>query len=371
MTDGLVILHSESSMNWGGQEIRVLNEAAGLRERGHEVAILCQPQSTLAARAREAALPILLNRMPFTLNPRTVIGMIRHFLRWRPRVVVTHSSVDSWCAGAAARILSLPVVRVRHVSVPIGRNPICRIVYRLLCDAVITTGEAIRQHLIRDVGLPPAKVLSIPTGVDTAHFDPRKADGRRVRAALGIQPDVPLVGMVAVLRSWKGHQVFLEAMVQVRRHKPAARALIVGEGPQRHNIERRRRELGLEDTLILTGHRQDVPDILAGLDVVVSASTGAEGVPQVLLQALAMERPVVATAVGAISEVIRHGETGCLVPPGDPGQLAEAIVAVLNDPAAVRGQTLAARQWVCERWGYGRMLDAVEQLYARVARPPW
>ncbi len=371
MADRLVILHSESSTAWGGQEIRVLTEAAGLRERGHEVAILCQPDSSLAARAREAALPLFLERMPFAHNPRTIVRMLQRFRRWRPQVVVTHSSVDSWCAGVAARILRIPVVRVRHLSVPIGRHPASRFVYRRLCDAVITTGEAIRGHLIQGVGLPPAKVFSIPTGVDTVRFDPRKADGRRVREALAIPPDAPLAGIVAVLRDWKGHQVFLEAMVQVRQHLPAARALIVGEGPQRRNIERRRRELGLEAAVILTGHREDIPDLLASLDVVVSASRGAEGVPQVLLQALAMERPVVATAVGAVPEIIRDGETGRLVPPGDPSRLAEAMTEALRDPAALRPQALAGARWVREHWNVGRMLDAVERVYAGVAVPRW
>lgn len=367
----LRILHTESSTGWGGQEIRVLTEAVGLRERGHEVAILCRPGSALADRTREAGLPLLLDRMPFAHDPRTIVRMLGHFRRLRSQVVITHSSVDSWCGGMAARILRVPVVRVRHLSVPIGRRLVSRFVYRSLCDAVITTGEAIREHLIRDVGLSPDKVVSIPTGIDTTRFDPRKADGGKVREALGIPRDAPLAGMVAVLRDWKGHRIFLEAMADVRRRIPAARALIVGEGPQRRNIERRRRELGLEEAVRLTGHREDIPDLLASLDAVVSASTGAEGVPQILLQALAMERPVVATAVGGVPEIIRDGETGRLVAPGDPDQLADAIGAVLTDPAAVRDQTLAGAREVRERWGIGQMLDAMERVYARVAVQPW
>jgi len=314
---------------------------------------------------------LILERMPFAHDPRTIVRMLRHFRRFRPQVVITHSSVDSWCAGVAARILRIPVVRLRHLSVPIGDHPASRFVYRSLCDAVITTGEAIRGHLIQGVGLPPAKIISIPTGIDTARFDPRKADGRRVRQALAIPPDAPLAGIVAVLRDWKGHRILLEAMVEVRKRLPAARALIVGEGPQWHNIERRRRELGLEEAVLLTGHREDIPDVLASLDLVVSASTGAEGVPQVLLQALAMERPVVATAVGAVPEIIRDGETGRLVPPGDPSRLAEAMTEALRDPAAFRPYALAGARLVREHWDVGRMLDAVERVYAGMAIPPW
>lgn len=371
MGERLVILHTESSTGWGGQEIRILTEAAGLRERGHDVAILCQPHSALAARAREAGLPLLLDRMPFALDPRTIFRMVGRFRRWRPQVVITHSSVDSWCAGVAARVLRIPVVRMRHLSVPIGQHPASRFVYRSLCDVVITTGEAIRDLLVSEVGLPPDKVLSIPTGVDIARFDPRKASGCKVRDTLGIPPDAPVAGMVAVLRDWKGHRIFLDAMVEVRRRIPSVRALIVGEGPQRRNIERRRRELGLEGVVILTGHREDLPDVLASMDVVVSASTGAEGIPQALLQALAMERPVIATAVGAIPEIIRDGETGRLVAPRDPVQLGEAIAAVLGDPAAAHPQAVAGARLVRQRWNIGRMLEAVERVYAGVALPPY
>lgn len=362
----LNILHSESSAGWGGQEIRVLTEAKGLCERGHAVTVLCRPDSRLGAHAREVGLPVVPDRMPFALDPRTILRLIAHLRRLRPQVVVTHSSVDSWCAGIAARLLRIPVVRMRHLSVPIGSHPATRFVYRSLCDAVITTGEAIRRHLVEEVGLPPERVVSIPTGIDTARFDPRKADGRKVRESLGIPQDAPVAGMVAVLRNWKGHRSFLEAMVEVRRGLPAARALIVGEGPQRRNIERYRRELGLEAVTILTGHREDIPDLLASLDVVVSASTGAEGVPQSLLQALAMERPVVATAVGAIPEIIRDGETGRLVPPRDPERLAVAVAAVFQNPAASRAQAQAGAAWVRSQWSLARMLDAVEGAYRKV-----
>lgn len=314
---------------------------------------------------------MIVERMPFALDPRAVLRMAGHFRRLRARVVVTHSSVDSWCAGAAGRILRVPVVRVRHLSVPIGRLWASRFVYRSLCDAVITTGEAIRGHLVRDVGLPADKVTSIPTGIDTARFDPRKADGDTVRATLGIPREAPLAGMVAVLRDWKGHRIFLEAMARVRQGIPTVRGLIVGEGPQRANIERRCRELGLEGVVILAGHREDIPDLLAGMDVVVSASTGAEGIPQALLQALAMERPVVATAVGAVREIVRDGVTGRLVAPRDISQLAEAIGEVLRDPVAFQPQALAGARLVRTHWDVGRMVEAVERVYARVAAPSW
>ncbi|HYL81539.1 MAG TPA: glycosyltransferase family 4 protein, partial [Candidatus Acidoferrum sp.] len=109
---GVRLCHVESSDGWGGQEIRILTEAVGLRERGHEVAIFCQPHSGLARRTREAGLPLVLSRMPFPHDPRTIVRMLRFFHRSRAQLVITHSSVDSWCGGVAARLLRLPIVRV-------------------------------------------------------------------------------------------------------------------------------------------------------------------------------------------------------------------------------------------------------------------
>jgi len=367
----IAILHTEASTGWGGQEIRILTEASGFQNRGHRVAILCKPGSAIAGRAAQSGLTVVSDAMPFALDPRTVMRMVVAFRRFRPQVVVTHSSVDSWCAGVAARLLHVPVARVRHLSVPIGPNPATRFVYRALCDAVITTGATIRAHLIQDIHLPESKVRSIPTGIDTARFDPRKADGTRVRKELGIASEAPLIGIVATLRDWKGHRDFLHAIAEIRERLPELRALIVGEGPQRRNITHWISELSLGAVVVLTGQREDIPDILASLDVLILASTGSEGVPQILLQALAMERPVVATDVGSVAEVIRDGETGTLVPPRDSRRLAQAICAVLQDWPRFERWAVHGGERVRERWTLTRMLDDLEEVYARVAVAPW
>lgn len=360
------LCHTESSTGWGGQEIRVLAEAACLRGRGHEVLILCRPGSALAGRARETGLPLCLDRMAFAQDPRAILRMLGIFRRFRPQVVITHSSVDSWCAGLAARLLGIPIVRMRHLSVPLRANALSRVVYTRLSDRVITTGETIRDLLIA-LGVSPEKVLSVPTGVDLRAFDPARADGMRLRAELGVSREVPLLGVIAVLRSWKGHLGFLNALALVRRCCPEARAVLVGEGPFRSVIEAgvRERDLGLAVTFL--GQREDIPAILAALDVVVSASTGAEGVPQSLLQALAMARPVVATGVGGVPEVIRAGVTGWLVPPADAVALSGAILEALGDWVTARRLADQGKKQVEAEHSLDRMGERVEAIYAALA----
>ncbi len=367
MDEPLVILHTESSEGWGGQEIRILSEAEELRERGHEVAILCQPQSALASRAGASGLPVILERMPFALDPRSVAHMAAQFRRYRARVVVTHSSIDGWCGGVAARLAGVPVVRMRHLSVPLRRNPLSRFVYTMLCDRIVTTGEAIRRQFLQRLGLPPEKVVSIPTGIDLERFDPSRADPMRIRRELGLDLRIPLVAVVGVLRSWKGHLVFLQAMDRLRASCPEAHGLLVGDGPFRPIIEAAIRSQGLSHAVHLLGHREDIPEILGGVEVVASASTAAEGVPQALLQALAMRCAVVASDVGGVPEIIRPGETGWLVATGDAGALAEAILEALTNQAKASHLADQGRKVVEEKYSLQAMGEQMERLYRSVA----
>ncbi|OGB97863.1 MAG: hypothetical protein A3G35_18560 [candidate division NC10 bacterium RIFCSPLOWO2_12_FULL_66_18] len=367
MGEPLTILHSESSMGWGGQEIRVFSEVRWLRRHGHAASLAVPPGSLLGERAEKAAVPVAWIAMPHALDPLAVARIAGRLRRERAQVLVTHSSVDAWTAGLAARLVGVPVVRMRHLSVRVRTNPVSRVVYTALCDRIVTTGEAIRTLLVDRLRIPPTKAVSIPTGVDLEAFHPSRGAPVRLRKDLGVDPETPLVGMVAVLRSWKGHLVFLQALRQVREIRPDVRAVLAGEGPFRTVIQDAIRAHGLDGQVRLLGHREDVPEILGGLNVVVSASTAAEGIPQVLLQALAMCRPVVASDVGGVPEVIRPGETGWLVPTGDPGALAGAMLEALADQARARRMGERGRQMVEADFSLERMGERMEQLYRAVA----
>ena len=363
MAEPLAILHSESSTGWGGQEIRVFTEVCWLRRRGHAAGLLVPPGSSLGVRAERADIPVAWIPMPYALNPWAVARIARRLREEGTQTLVTHSSVDAWTGGVAARLVRVPVVRMRHLSVPIRSNPFSRVVYTALCDKIVTTGEAIRTLLVEQLRISPAKVVSVPTGVDPEEFHPSRVDPTRIRTELGLGRETPLLGMIAVLRSWKGHLVFLQALRHIRHSHPDVQAILVGEGPFRSVIQEAIRGHGLETSVRLAGHREDIAEILSGLDVVVSASTAAEGIPQALLQALAMGRPVVATDVGGIPEIIRHGETGWLVPPGEAEALGHAIVQALAErPAALRmGEQ--GRKIVETDYSLQRMGERMEDLY--------
>jgi glycosyltransferase involved in cell wall biosynthesis len=275
-------------------------------------------------------------------------------------LVHTHSSIDAWLAGFAAKSLHLPVVRSRHVSIPVKRRR--NFVYNVLCDRIISSGSTIREVLVA-AGVDAEKIVAIPAGVDTARFHPA-VSGAAVRGELGI--DGPVIGMVAMFRHSKGHRILLQAMPEILRDEPSAVFLWVGDGVGRAALQQEVAEAGLQAKVHMAGFREDVPSCMAAMDVVVLPSIKSDGVPQVLIQALAMRRPVVASAVGGIPEVIQHQRTGVLVPPNDAQALAEAIVQLLRDPQSAAAWAQAGGRLIDSHHTLEQMIDRTAAVYTAV-----
>ncbi len=170
--------------------------------------------------------------------------------------------------------------------------------------------------------------------------------------------------MIGVLRSWKGHQYFLKAIPLILDKIPDAQFYIIGDGPQLNNIKKTIAELKLQNKVLLLGHRENVPEIMASLDILVHPSYGHEGVPQTILQALAMNKPVVATQVGSIPEVIIEKQTGLLVPPCDAAKIAERVIEIYKDPELRQRLRQNGREYIKEKYSYKTMLDRLEDLYS-------
>jgi glycosyltransferase involved in cell wall biosynthesis len=361
MTRGmLTILHTESSMGWGGQEIRIVQESLGMIKRGHHVVIAAPPESAIFRNAREADIKTVAagfgKKNPLSvLRMRTVIG------DERPDILNTHSSSDSWVASLAARLSGVKpkIIRTRHLSTPISRTILSRFIYETVPDAVMTTGEEIRNIMMRVNGYDGSKIFSVPTGIDLERFDPSMVQPSISREGFAI-------GMVGVLRSWKGHNFFLASVPDILDKVPAAHFYIAGEGPQRENIVSIIRAMKLERHVTMLGHRDDIPQVLASMDIVVHPSYGHEGVPQIVLQAFAMQKPVVATNVGAIPEVVIDGQTGLLIEPQRPDLIALGVIRLFSDTELRNRLAYEARRLVLAGFSLGHMLDRIEAIYDRV-----
>ncbi|MFH1059899.1 MAG: glycosyltransferase [Pseudomonadota bacterium] len=356
------ILHTEWSNGWGGQEIRILAECLGLMERGHRVELCGCPEGKLRVRAEAAGLTFHPLAMAGPWDIMALLRLMALIRRGGFLIVHAHSSVDAWLAGMACRITGAAGVRTRHLSVPVSKNPL-NVVYRLP-RMVITTGRGIRRHLVEDYGLPAERVVSIPTGVDIKRFAPAPPD-EALRAELGLAPGAPVVAMVAVLRSWKRHDIFCEMARLVLAKRPRTRFLIVGHGPGWERVNGYLDQMGLRPAVVMTGHREDVERILPLCDICVLTSDRAEGVSQALLQQLCMERAVVAAAAGDSPEIVRPDETGLLVPPGQAGPLAQAVLRLLDDAGLRARLGRAGRAMVLAEYSRAAMLDATEAAYAQ------
>ena len=359
----LRIVNTESSLGWGGQEIRILYESQGLIRRGHDVRLLCAGGSRIRAEAVNWGVPAV--SLPLEKKRLRALRALRDWFRAnRFDVVNTHSSTDSWLAALALQWLGrpAPMVRTRHISATVPHGPLSRWLYMAAAARVVTTGEAIRQQLVRDNGFDPARIKSVPTGMDPARFRP--GERAAARSKLGLPAGGTLVGIVATLRSWKGHADLLEALAKL----PATVELvIVGDGPQRDALRDRIAGLGLAARVRLQGDQQDVLPWLRALDIFALPSYANEGVPQALLQAMLVGLPCVTTHVGGIPELASHERTALLVPPRDPPALAAAIARLAQDEALRRELGEAARKHCVEGYAYERMLDGMEDIYRDVA----
>lgn len=358
----LRIVHTESSLGWGGQEIRILAEAQGLMRRGHRVTLLCAPQARIHAEAHNWGVPAV--ALPIDRKRPRGLRALAAWLRANPSdVVSTHSSTDSWLAALTLAILGrpMPMVRTRHISAPVPRGPLSRWLYMRAAARVVTTGEALKRQLVEQNGFAESRIESVPTGIDAGRFRPgeRKAS----RAKFGLPQDKTLVGIVATLRSWKGHAVLLEAMALL---PPDIDLVIVGDGPQRAALEQQIAALDLRGRVRMQGQQADVLPWLRALDIFALPSYANEGVPQALVQAMLVELACVTTPVGGIPELADHDRTALLVPPRDARALAAAIERLAVDAGLRRELGEAARKHCVEGYAYERMLDRMEAIYRDV-----
>jgi glycosyltransferase involved in cell wall biosynthesis len=232
---------------------------------------------------------------------------------------------------------------------------------------VITTGKAIREQLIRVNGFNADKIVSVPTGVDTDIFRP-EGSHKDIRDELDLAPLTPLVGSLSVIRSWKGLDYLVKAVPRVLKEMPEARFIMAGEGPHRNTLEKTIKETSVEDKVYLLGHREDIVNILSSIDVLVHPSYANEGVPQTILQAMAMKKPVIATDLPPLKEVVIDGETGILVPIKNPEAIAAGTIRQLRDKELSGRFGENGRKLVVSSYTFNGMLDKLEALYSRAKR---
>ncbi|MFN8545579.1 MAG: glycosyltransferase family 4 protein [Candidatus Binatia bacterium] len=295
-----------------------------------------------AGRGRVARAALRVRELLGVVLPRAR-ALARVLRRERPDLVYLANGITTNLDGViAAAVCGLPVLC--HEKGLRRMGPIERVLSRWV-DTSVGMTEEVTAHL-RGHRARCGRFLTVYDGIDLDEFRP--GGGPAVRRELGIAPGAPVVGIVGNLQEWKGQHLFAEAVARARRDVPGLRGLVVG-GVHRHGAayaERVRgivaRE-GLGDAVLLTGARRDVAACMDAMDVVVHSSTRREPFGRVLIEAMALGRPLIAPAEGGPREIVVDGESGLLVPPRDPAALAAAMVALLNDGARRAAMGRAAR----------------------------
>lgn len=355
------ILHLEASTGWGGQEMRILREAEGMRRRGHKVIFAVMKKGLLIEKAREVGFTVYELDFRKKSWPITLFQLRRVIRRHQISLVNTHSSLDSWIGGIAARLSRVKVIRTRHLSGQIRSGFNSRLLYGFLADFVVTTCEEIVPMVCKQANKHSNLCRSIATGVDPATIVYEETESCCFRKSLGVRPDQLLVGTACFMRSWKGIVDFLEAAHRLRE-ETAIKWVIIGGG-HFDTYKKKADELNLDGIVHFTGHLENPFPAMASLDVFALLSTANEGVSQAILQAAYLEKPLIATATGGLREVCLPGETGIRVNPFAPDEVAAAVLTMQKNPERRLLFGKKAKELVENRFIFEKTLDQIEEVY--------
>ncbi|HSX37729.1 MAG TPA: glycosyltransferase family 4 protein [Chlamydiales bacterium] len=355
------ILHLEASPGWGGQEMRILREAEEMRSRGHEVFLVVMQRGQLieeACKAGFTAYPLNFHKPYWLLCLIRLLLLIR---RHRIDLINTHSSLDAWIGGLAARISRRPVIRTRHLSTPIKPGWNSRILYGKLADFIVTTCSSILPMIRLQSGKKESECKSIPTGVDPARICYAEEDVQNIRSKLGVLQGDVLIGTACFLRSWKGIADFLKAADLLRESRDI-KWVVIGGGHEAFYREMAAK-MKLDGIVHFTGHLKNPFAAMAALDVFALLSTAHEGVSQAILQAAYLEKPLVSTPIGGLDEVCLHGITGIRVEPFSASQVAKAVLKLKENAPLRRLLGRNGKKLIEEKFTLQETIDQMERIY--------
>jgi glycosyltransferase involved in cell wall biosynthesis len=355
------ILHLEASSGWGGQEIRILREAEGMRARGHTVVLGVVKGGKLVERGREAGFQVYELNFMRTGWIKCLFELLSIIKKEKIELVNTHSSLDSWIGGIAARVARKAIVRTRHLSTEIKKGWNSRILYGKLADFVVTTCASIVPMICKQARRPLEECKSIATGVNPEKIRFEEEEAVRFRKELGLHPGDFLVGTACFMRSWKGIDDFLKA-ADLLRDVSGLKWVIIGGGHE--GVYRKRaQEIGLDGIVFFTGHLENPFPAIGSLDAFALLSTANEGVSQAILQAAYLERPLIATPTGGLCEVCIPGVTGLRVDPFSPDQVARSVVQLMEDRELGKELGQNGKKRVMEQFTLKSTLDQMEEVY--------
>ena len=353
------ILYVESSRSWGGQEYRTCLEINWLNAHGHQAWLVCNPDSQVHSKASELATRVVTMPLRSRVDPLCTLRLWKFCRQNKIDLLKTYSSKDHWIC-LPLFVCGIPLSRARCITDPIG-SASRAFVFKHGCSQIVADASVIKRQLVKQNGIDPAKIEVIGSAVDLVKFKPLR-NRTKFRREIGVGDDISLIGNVGMIRPDKGQLQLVKAAPLVFEKHPGARFVIVGQGTgilkRGINVRNAIDQAGLADKIIMAGYRWDTPNVYAACDMIVIASLHTEASPIVLREAFASGRPVIATKVGDIPEIVRHRENGLLIEPGDTQALAAAIMEFISEPELAARCALNGFSYATEHFSFDKMMEA-------------
>ena len=363
------ILYLESSRSWGGQEYRTCLEINWLNAHGHQAWLICNPDSQVHSKASELGTRLVTMPLHSRVDPLSSLRLLKFCRQNKIDLIKTYSSKDHWIC-LPLFVCGIPLSRARCITDPIGTRSRA-FIFKHGCSQIVADASVIKREMVQKNGIDPAKIEVIGSAVDLEKFKPPR-DRTKFRRDIGVSSDAPLIGNVGMIRPDKGQLELVKAAPLVLEKRPDARFVIIGQGTgilkRGINVRNAIDRAELADKIIMAGYRWDTPDVYAACDIIVIASLRTEASPIVLREAFASGRPVVATKVGDVPEIVRDRENGLLIEPGNPQALASAILEFISDPELAAHCAANGLRYASDNFSFDTMMAAKLRADLKIVR---
>jgi glycosyltransferase involved in cell wall biosynthesis len=363
MKEEMNILLLSAGKGWGGIESQVVTLASALLKKGHKIIIGCPDEGQVQHNAKKLGLPTTTINVVNSGDLFAVSRIVKTVKRENIKIIIANLGKEYWPAAMAAKISGVKLIFVRHQLDKLKKSTAWLISQHV--DKVVAVSQCVKDSLVNNE-IPSEKIAAIYNGIEMDKFNAAVADKNKVRAELNIDKDAIVIGHAGKLDKGKGVFDLLRAMENVCEKYLTARLLFVGEGPAQKELEILSGKLGLKNKVTFVGVQRDIFKMYSVMDIFVLASTTREAFGMALVEAMAMEIPVIGTTIGGIPEIIQNGINGILVNANDSQSLAGGIIKYVEDRNFSKKVSLEGRKTVEEKFTNKRMADEFEELFKKL-----